>query len=62
MFVGELVNSRLDDDDHALEYLKRAFDAGLPETLASQLPNFDRLAANPKFRALLQEAKSKQKN
>jgi tetratricopeptide (TPR) repeat protein len=62
LFGASLVYTRLGDDDRALEYLKRAFDAGLPETLAAQLPNFDRLSANPKFPALLQEAKSKQKN
>ncbi len=59
---ASLLYTRLGDDDHALEYLKRAFEAGLPETVAAQLPNFDRLSGNPKFRALLQEAKSKPKN
>jgi serine/threonine-protein kinase len=42
-------------DDQAVEALRRAFKAGYPALFAEHDPDLKRLAANPRFRALVQE-------
>ncbi len=53
LLSASLVYTQLGKDDQALASITKAVKAGLPANMLRDLPNFDRLAANPRFQKLL---------
>jgi serine/threonine-protein kinase len=54
LYNAALVHNQLGDAEQSLTWLGKALAAGYPASVVRNSPNFDNLAANPRFRGLMQ--------
>jgi eukaryotic-like serine/threonine-protein kinase len=53
LFRASLVYNHIGDSDQALQWLQKAMASGLPESWVRATPDYDHLAADPRFQAIL---------